>query len=113
MTPAEPPATRSSGDEDGVGRRPRRPSTFGGLVYLFLVGVTALGIALVAFGPWRRGIVVVGLALVFAAGMRLTLHEDEAGMLRVRGRWFDVTVLAGLGATLIALAISIPDQPGL
>jgi hypothetical protein len=31
-------------------------------------------------------------------------------MLRVRSRWFDVTVLAGVGISLIALAANIPDQ---
>jgi hypothetical protein len=42
--------------------------------------------------------------------MRLVTKEDEAGMLRVRSRWFDVTVLAGVGASLVALSASIPDQ---
>jgi hypothetical protein len=42
--------------------------------------------------------------------MRLVTKEDEAGMLRVRGRWFDVTVLAAAGVSLIALAANIPDQ---
>jgi hypothetical protein len=53
---------------------------------------------------------LIGFALVFAAGMRLVTREDEAGMLRVRSRWFDVTVLAAVGASLVALATNIPDQ---
>ena len=91
----------------------RRPSTFGGLIYLVMVGTTVAGLCLVAFGPWRRGIALVGVALLFASGMRLVIHEAEAGMLRVRGRWFDVAALAVVGAALIALATNIPDQPGL
>jgi hypothetical protein len=91
----------------------RRPSTFGGLIYLIVVAVTLVGFGLVAFGPWRRGIALVGVAFVFASGMRLFIHEDEAGMLRVRGRFFDVVALAGIGIALIALAANIPDQPGL
>jgi hypothetical protein len=94
-------------------RRRRRPSTFGGLIYLIVVATTVAGLCLVAFGPWRRGIALVGVAFLFAAGMRLVINEGEAGMLRVRGRWFDVVVLAGVGAALIALATNIPDQPGL
>ena len=90
----------------------RRPSTVGGLVYLILVGLTVAGLAVVAFGPWRRGITLVGTAFVVASGARLFLHEGEAGMLRVRGRWFDVTALAGVGVALIVLAANIPDQPG-
>ena len=90
--------------------RRRYPSTFGGLVYLGVVLTSAVGLALVAFGPWRRGVALVGCALVFAAAMRLVIREDDAGMLRVRSRWFDVTVLAGVGISLIALAANIPDQ---
>jgi hypothetical protein len=91
--------------------RRRYPSTFGGVIYLVVVVTTVVGLALVAFGPWRRGIALVGFALVFAAAMRLVTKEDEAGMLRVRSRWFDVTVLAGVGLSLITLAANIPDQP--
>ena len=93
--------------------RRRRPSTLGGLIYLVVVATTVVGLALVAFGPWRRGIALVGVAFLFASGMRLVIHENEAGMLRVRGRWFDVGALAGVGVALIALATNIPDQPGL
>ena len=90
--------------------RRRYPSTFGGLIYLIVVLATLVGLAMVAFGPWRRGMALVGFALIFAACMRLVTKEDEAGMLRVRSRWFDVSVLAGVGASLIALAANIPDQ---
>jgi hypothetical protein len=90
--------------------RRRYPSTFGGLIYLVVVVVTVVGLGLVAFGPWRRGVALLGFALIFAAAMRLVTKEDEAGMLRVRSRWFDVTVLAGVGISLLALAANIPDQ---
>ena len=90
--------------------RRRYPSTFGGLIYLVVVVTTLVGLGMVAFGPWRRGIALVGFALIFAAGMRLVTKEGEAGMLRVRSRWFDVTVLAGVGVSLVALAANIPDQ---
>jgi hypothetical protein len=90
--------------------RRRHPSTFGGLIYLVVVVVTLVGLALVAFGPWRKGVAVVGFALLFASAMRLVTRESEAGMLRVRSRWFDVTMLAGVGIALLALAANIPDQ---
>lgn len=90
-----------------------RPSTFGGLIYLIVVATTVVGLGLVAFGPWRRGIALVGVAFLFAAGMRLVISDRESGMLRVRGRWFDVAALSGVGVALIALATNIPDQPGL
>jgi hypothetical protein len=90
--------------------RRRYPSTFGGLIYLVVVVVTLVGLALVACGPWRKGVAVVGFALLFASAMRLVTRESEAGMLRVRSRWFDVTMLAGVGIALLALAANIPDQ---
>lgn len=90
--------------------RRRYPSTFGGVIYLVVVVATLVGLGLVAFGPWRRGVSLLGFALVFAAGMRLVTSEDQAGMLRVRSRWFDVTMLAAVGIALLALAANIPDQ---
>jgi uncharacterized membrane protein YjjP (DUF1212 family) len=92
--------------------RRRYPSTFGGLIYLVVVVVACVGLALVAFGPWRRGVSLIGFALIFASAMRLVTNEDQAGMLRVRSRWFDVTVLAGVGVALLALAANIPEQTG-
>ena len=90
--------------------RRRYPSTFGGLVYILVVLTTLVGLGQVAIGPWRRGITLVGVALICAAAMRLVTREGDAGMLRVRSRWFDVTVLAGVGVALVALAANIPDQ---
>lgn len=103
LEPGEPPNERAR----------RRPSTFGGLIYLVVVATTVVGLGLVAFGPWRRGIALVGVALLFASGMRLVINEGESGMLRVRGRWFDVAALGAVGVALITLATNIPDQPGL
>jgi hypothetical protein len=90
--------------------RRRYPSTFGGLIYIVVVLTTLVGLGLVAWGPWRRGVALLGFALIFAATMRLVTKESEAGMLRVRSRWFDVTVLTAVGLSLLALAANIPDQ---
>jgi hypothetical protein len=90
--------------------RPRYPSTFGGLIYIVVVLTTATGLAIVAFGPWRRGVALVGFTLVFAASMRLVTKEDEAGMHRLREPSFELARLAAAGVSLIALAANIPDQ---
>ena len=91
----------------------RRPQTLGGAVYLLVTSAVAVGLVVVAFGPWRRGVGIIGLALLVAALVRLVMSEQRAGMLRVRSRAFDVLVLAGVGIALLALAANIPDQPGL
>jgi peptidoglycan/LPS O-acetylase OafA/YrhL len=91
---------------------PRRvPSTPGGAVYLVVVALSAVGLAIVAWGPWRRGVALIGVALLLGALVRVFLRENDAGMLRVRSRWFDVIALAGVGATLLVLASVIPNQP--
>jgi hypothetical protein len=89
---------------------PRRPSTLGGLVYLVVLAASAVGLGAVAFGPWRRGVALIGDALGLAAIARMLLSELNAGMLRVRGKVFDVLVLGGVGAVLVLLAAVIPNQ---
>ncbi len=93
---------------------PRRiPSTLGGLVYLIVVATSAVGLLIIAFGPWRRGVGLIGLALLLGALARIVLSENNAGMLRVRrSRWADVLMLGGVGTALIVLASVIPNQPG-
>ena len=94
-------------------QEPRRvPSTLGGLVYLIVVALSIVGLVVVAFGPWRRGVSLVGLAMLLGALMRALLRDRDAGMLRVRrNRWVDVLMLSSVGTTLIVLASVIPDQP--
>jgi hypothetical protein len=91
---------------------PRRiPSTPGGLVYLFIVAASAVGLLVIALGPWRRGVALIGLALLLGALMRAVLRDRDAGMLRVRrNRWVDVLMLGGVGTTLIILSSVIPNQ---
>ncbi|GAB3992236.1 DUF3017 domain-containing protein [Nocardioides marmoraquaticus] len=91
----------------------RRPSTFGGVIYLGVCAVAVLALVVVALDQWRRGVTVLGVGLLVAAGARLVLSDHEAGMLRVRrNRWVDAVMLVGVGIALIFLAASIPDQPG-
>ena len=89
----------------------RRPSTLGGLVYLVVLAATVVGLAVVAFGPWRRGIGLIGVAMLVAAVSRFALGEGNAGMLRIGRRWFDVLFFLGAGVLLIVLAGVIPNQP--
>src|SRR3954454_16756164 len=77
------------------------------LAVLIAVGV---GLLLVTFEHWRRGLVVVGLALVGAALLRLLLPVRPGKVLAVRNRPVDVALLtvAGFALTIIALAIPSP-----
>jgi len=82
------------------------------MVYLTVVAVSVLGLVIVAVGPWRRGVALIGFGLLLGALARAFLRDRDAGMLRVRhNRWVDVLMLGGVGAALILLASVIPDQP--
>ena len=92
---------------------PRKPRTVGGAVYLTVLAATGVGLAIVAFGPWRVGITTIGAALVVGALLRLVIPSSKAGMLGMRPKAVDVLVLVVLGSALAVLAAVIPDQPPL
>lgn len=71
-----------------------------------------VGLVLVAVGLWRAGIIAMGLAFVAGAIARAVVPIAHTGMLRVRGKFFDVCWMATLGVSLIILAWVIPGQPG-
>jgi hypothetical protein len=75
------------------------------LAVLLTVGV---GLLLVTFEHWRRGLVVIGLALVGGALLRLLLPVRRVGFLAVRSRPVDVFLLAGAGLALTGIAVTIP-----
>lgn len=118
-TPAIPDPTQPSeaaglpvAPPDPPVEEPRRyPSTVGGVFYLIVLAISALGIGIVGLEDWRLGIRVVGGALVGAAVLRLALPRRDAGMLAVRSRLFDALLLGAVGGLLIFLTFSIPDQP--
>ncbi|UUZ57995.1 DUF3017 domain-containing protein [Nocardioides sp. B-3] len=102
------------GDHPSQDREERRyPSTIGGAFYLLVLAVTVAGLAVASLSDWRIGIRIVGGALIFAAAVRTVPGPRDAGMLAVRHKALDVAVLVALGAALIFLTTSIPDQPGL
>ena len=77
---------------------------------LFAVLVTVgIGLLLVTLEYWRRGLVVIGLALVGAALLRLLLPVRRVGFLAVRSRPVDVVLLGGAGAVLTVIALAIPS----
>ena len=57
---------------------------------------------------WRLGSAVIGLGLLLGGGLRMVLPARQAGLLVVRGRTVDATVLLGLGFTTLLLANTIP-----
>ncbi|HWH29815.1 MAG TPA: DUF3017 domain-containing protein [Mycobacteriales bacterium] len=74
-----------------------------------VIAVVAAGLALGAAGPWRAGALVVAAGVLLAGVLRLALPARRAGLLAVRSRRLDVTLLLVLGAALALLASSVPE----
>ncbi|MBN1093897.1 DUF3017 domain-containing protein [Blastococcus sp. TML/M2B] len=89
----------------------RRPFVAGLVRQLPLLAVLAavvVGLLLVTVEHWRTGLVVMGLALVAAAVLRLLLPERRVGFLAVRSRPVDVVLLTAAGLALSVIAVAIP-----
>jgi hypothetical protein len=76
-------------------------------ITLVLLGVAA-SMILIADDYFRRGCVVLSASVLLAAFLRLLLPEADAGMLTVRSRRIDVTVLGVLGIGLSVFAFWVP-----
>ena len=70
-----------------------------------LIFIAAFG--LVVAGYWRRGALVIAIGVGVAAALRLTLSDDRAGLLVVRGRAIDVVTTASVSAAMLYIAWTI------
>ena len=107
---SEPEATEPEEEPTEPVER-RYPSTIGGACYIGILVATAVGIIIVYRShDWRLGVRVVAGALFAAALLRVVLPQRDAGMLAVRSRLIDVSLLVVVGGALFFLAGNIPDQ---
>ena len=70
-----------------------------------LIFVAAFG--LVITGYWRRGALVMAIGVGAAAGLRLMLSDERAGLLVVRSRTIDFTTTATVSAVMLYVAWTI------
>ncbi|GAB3129128.1 hypothetical protein GCM10027289_10510 [Tsukamurella serpentis] len=82
-------------------------AVFANAGYVAVAALLAVGMVLVSLEYWRRGLYVFGAGTALAAVLRAVLPEHRQGLLRVRGRWFDVTVLAVAATVLLVVAWGI------
>jgi uncharacterized membrane protein YdcZ (DUF606 family) len=74
----------------------------------WLVGlIFVAAFVLVAAGYWRRGTLVMAISVGVAAGLRLALSDDRAGLLAVRSRGVDFVTTATVGAVMLYIAWTI------
>ena len=90
-------------------RRPFLAGLLRQLPLLAVLVVVAIGLLAVTVGHWRTGIVVVGLALIGAAVLRVLLPVRRLGFLAVRSRPVDVVLLAGTGLALVVIVLTLPS----
>jgi len=74
-----------------------------------LAGVVA-AIITTATGHWLGGSMIFAASVMGAGLLRLVLPAHCAGLLVVRRRWMDVTILLGLGAVMMLVALLVPPN---
>jgi len=84
-----------------------REAPFGLVLLIELVGVCSVAIA-----PqhWLRAVGVMATGMLVGGLLRLVLSDEQAGMLRVRRRSFDVACYWLLGVFAIIVAVGLPQR---
>jgi uncharacterized membrane protein len=72
-----------------------------------VAAIFAVALILVAAGFWRRGAFMIGIGVGVAAGLRLLLPEDRAGLLVVRSKSLDFATMTTLSVVMIYTAWTI------
>ena len=80
------------------------------LSYLVVLAGVVAGLVIAAYSSRDAltGIAVIAGALLAAALARLVLPPRYAGPLRVRSRTYDVLALTVLGASVLAIVLTLP-----
>ncbi len=75
---------------------------------LAVLVVFAIGVLLIVNWHWRRGSVLIGGSVLLAGVLRLVLPPKWVGLLQVRSKALDTTLLLGMGLTIIVLGLTVP-----
>lgn len=89
----------------------RRHPVLAHLPFALVLAVVALGLFRIVLYHWRQGTVLIGVALFLAAGLRVLLSDDQAGLIAVRGRGVDLLTYSGFGACMIFVSMTIEGGP--
>jgi hypothetical protein len=77
--------------------------------FLLVVAGVCAGLAVVmVLDRFRRGTLVLAAAVILGAWLRALLPAGRSGLLRVRGRAFDVATMLVLGVSLVIVALAVP-----
>lgn len=81
------------------------------LPLIVVLGVVLAGLIRISQANWREGSLLVGGAMLLAAGFRAVLDPGRTGLLAVRGRSVDVLTYGALGVMIIYVAATIEGGP--
>jgi Protein of unknown function (DUF3017) len=95
------------------GESPRAPGVRGLLAreWPFLVVCAGVCVGLgvvVGLDRFRRGTLLVAASVILGAWLRALLPAPRCGLLKVRGRAFDVATMLVLGVSLVVVALAVP-----
>ena len=77
------------------------------IVVVLVVGAGLLSLSITS-AHWLRGVLVIAAGFGLAALLRLVLSDQQAGLLRVRRRNFDVLCFAVVGVLAVIFAVLLP-----
>ncbi|MEV4317472.1 DUF3017 domain-containing protein [Actinocrispum sp. NPDC049592] len=73
--------------------------------------IVVLGLVRIVMYHWRQGTVLIGVALLVAAILRIMLSDQRAGLLAVRTRKVDFLLYGGFGGMIMFVALTITGGP--
>ena len=77
---------------------------------VLLTEVCAIGYALAEPQHWLRAVGAITAGLILAGVLRLVLTDEQAGMLRVRRRTFDVLCYWSFAGLAMIFALALPQR---
>ncbi|MDY6869918.1 MAG: DUF3017 domain-containing protein [Actinomycetota bacterium] len=81
---------------------------FAGQWPIMVVGlIFVAAFALVIAGYWRRGALVIAVGVGVAAALRISLTDEQAGLLAVRSRAIDFAMTSTVSAIMFYVAWTI------
>lgn len=81
------------------------------LPFALVLAVTVLGLVRIVQYHWRQGVVLIGVALLLAALLRVLVTDEQAGLIAIRGRGVDALLYSGLGFVVIVVGMTITGGP--
>ena len=80
--------------------------------FVIVLLIEAVGVILVGLAPqhWLRAVGVMTAGMAVGGLFRLVLTDEQAGLLRVRRRGFDVACYWGLAAVATLVALGLPQR---